>query len=109
MSTIILLKSTRVFHRTLNNEGIFNFKLLFMNNRLLFSYCFLDGGEQSHDGEIPPFPYYIKTLSTLPVSLKMAVKLQYMSHKCNCMAFVIAVLFSITDSRLLTSQKELRT
>ena len=82
---------------------------LFKNNRLLFSYCFLDGGEQSHDGEIPPFPLLWKTLSTLPVSLKMSVKLQYMSQKCNCMSFVIGVLFSITDSRSLTSQKELRT
>ena len=38
---------------------------------------------------LPHSPYYIKTLSTLPVSLKMSVKLQY-----------------ITDSRSLTSQKE---
>ena len=55
------------------------------------------------------FPLLWKTLSTLPVSLKMSVKLQYMCHKYNCMAFVIAVLFSITDSRSLTSQKGLRT
>ena len=58
-------------------------------------------------GRFPHSLYCIKTLSTLPVSLKMYVKLQYMSHKCNSMAFVIDVLFSITDSRSLTSQKEL--
>ena len=56
--------------------GNFNIRLLFKNNRPLFSFCFLDGGEQSHDGKIPPFPLLWKTLSTLPVSLKMSVKLQ---------------------------------
>ena len=32
-----------------------------------------------------------------------------MSHKCNCIAFVTDVQFSITDSRSLTLQKELIT
>ena len=61
MSTIILLKPTRGFHRKLS----FNISLLFKNNRLSFSFCFLDRGEQSHDGEIPPFPPILwKNLST---------------------------------------------
>ena len=31
----------RVFPRRLINEGIFNNKVLFENNKLLFPYCFL--------------------------------------------------------------------
>ena len=58
------------------NGGKFNIRLLFKNNSPLLSYCFLHGGEQSNNGEIPIFPLLWKTLSTLPVSLKMSVKLQ---------------------------------
>ena len=48
-------------------EGIFNNRLLFENNMLLFSVNFcggqgLDGGGQSRDGGIPPVPSLGKTL-----------------------------------------------
>ena len=109
MSTIFLLKSTRVFHRSLINEGIFKFKLLFMNNRLLFSYCFLDGGEQSHDGDISPLPLLYKNPVHFTCIFENVCQISVYEPQCNCMAFVIDVLFSITDSRSLTSQKDLRT
>ena len=49
----------RVFHRRLASAGIFNNRLLFKKNRLLFPYCFLDFcGEGTRlwwgDPPIPP-------------------------------------------------------
>ena len=93
MSTIIiLLKSTRVFHSRLINEGIFNItcRLFFKNNRFLFSYCFLDRGEQSHRmGRFPHSPAMENLVHFTCIFENACQTSVVMSHKCNCMAFVI--------------------
>ena len=59
-------------------------------------------------GRFPHSLYYGKPCLLSCIFENVCQTSVVMSHKCICMAFVIDVLFSISDSRSLTFQKELK-
>ena len=85
-----------------------------MGGFLTLGYCFpivfwIEENKVSGWGDSPILPTMKNPLHFTCIFENVCQTSVVMSHKCNCMAFVIDVQFSMTDSRSLTFQKELRT